>query len=139
MGLTGSNPTRASNLFKHLVGFGPCLVCTLIAQCFQELHRLQRTFWHIFDVVTFGCRSSSNIIEIESRARDSTIRETNPNTITFVTLCVAVLLSTVRVHSLFRNWRLSVFKEMIPELCRELASRDGPTAGKHLGTLRILV
>src|SRR5216683_3747047 len=26
-----------------------------------------------------------------------------------------------------------------PELCRELASRDGPTAGKHLGTLRILV
>src|SRR6266852_4156497 len=28
---------------------------------------------------------------------------------------------------------------VIPELCRELASRDGPTAGKHLGTLRILV
>ncbi len=51
----GSNPTRASNVFKHLVGFGLSLVCTLIAQRFQEFHRFQSAFWHVFDVVPFGC------------------------------------------------------------------------------------
>src|SRR6266581_7242923 len=32
----GSNPTRASNVFKHLVRFNLVLICTLIAQSFQE-------------------------------------------------------------------------------------------------------
>jgi hypothetical protein len=50
----GSNPTRASKILRHLVGFGLPLDCTLIAQCFQEFHCLERAFWHVFDLVAFG-------------------------------------------------------------------------------------
>src|SRR5215831_6380209 len=42
------------SLIKQLVGFGRSLICTLIAQYFEPFHRFERTFGHVFDVVTLG-------------------------------------------------------------------------------------
>jgi len=53
VGLRGSNPTRASNLFKHLITSSFFMGCTVGAQCFKQFHGLERAFWHIFDVVPF--------------------------------------------------------------------------------------
>src|SRR5207245_1274868 len=50
----GSNPTRASNVFKHLVRFNLPLICTLIAQCFELFHCLEGAFGYVLDVVTLS-------------------------------------------------------------------------------------
>src|SRR6266487_2557485 len=51
----GSNPTRASNVFKHLVRFNLPMICTLIAQCLQLFHCLEGALGHVLDVVTLSC------------------------------------------------------------------------------------
>src|SRR5713101_545477 len=50
----GSNPTRASKVFKHLVRFNLPLICTLIAQRFQLFHCLKGAFGYVLDVMTFS-------------------------------------------------------------------------------------